>query len=76
MTKDAPQMKALKGMIDRVLEPRDDTNYDYTSYNMATYNDFQMFFVYLWKFYLGFGDTAAMIWLWGTYIVFFSWWLE
>jgi len=33
-------MKALKAMIDRVLEPRDDSKYNYAAANLANYTDF------------------------------------
>ena len=43
------QAKALKKMIDRTLEARDESTYDYSSGNMNQYNGFEMFFSELWR---------------------------
>ena len=38
LTNEGPQMKALKGMLDRLVEPRDPSKWDYMAPNDNIYN--------------------------------------
>ena len=53
ISKNGRQVKALKAMLDRVIEPRSET-YDYTGANILEFNVFQEFFFTMWRYALTF----------------------
>ena len=65
---------ALKGMLDRVLEPRI-SDYNYGASNILKYNFFEMLIFDMWRYLvLAFPDwIISSIWLvlsYGTYYLF------
>jgi len=69
LTNQDPQMKALRGMLDRVVQPRDSSKWDYVDMNENIYDGtfVQNFMWTPWLFvkgtpeYIG-ATTAAILW--------------
>lgn len=63
LTKDGPQMKAFKAMLDRVTQPRDESKWDYMSNNANIYAS-QFTEPFIWTPYLfikNFGELIGTI---------------
>ena len=60
MTNEGPQMKAFKAMVDRVISPRDESKWDYTSDNANIYaGPFSENFI--WQPYLFFKNFCELV---------------
>ena len=62
------QIKALKGMLDRVTSPREWESTDYTAGNILKYNDFEFLLFDSWRFLLAFPEWATH----ATYLFYFD----
>lgn len=62
LTTENPQLKAMKAMIERVLEPRDSEEYNYTAANINNYNWFESLMFNLWRVLINLENYHFQIW--------------